>query len=877
MSTTVSVSGNSNTVTSNGTSGTIAVSPAPTVTVDVTTGGGSGSGSPGATGPTGPTGPSGPSGPSGEGVPAGGTTGQVLAKASGTDYDTEWVAGGAGGSTFTDGIDVTSTNTNTTFNVTNVSTIARTDDPGSGDYALSNVNGGVANFEAYSAGSGQTSSVSVAGSGASISAMGVNNASMALNNGNISASANSIALVQSANEAAVWMDDTVVSSEFLSATEGTSYSRVTPGSVEMDSADLTATSHGYVRATAMTSVEIGHVDPTGSSTVTFAGENATVNATNIALNGVLSVNAVPHIPVPDPTGETGKVLGTDGTNVSWVSPTAGTFPAQTGNAGKVLTTDGTDPSWSTTVTGDYLIQSPSNDMYQTVTDVWVKSGARVGDAHSEITLVSEGLLIQSTDDATGNASQLSVGTTSASLTYAASDNWRSNQINMTGSSVRFFGPELRFNNSPLLSGTKLGPAPTNMYTLTGSAHPDDTITVEPGATSLIEHTTGETYWAATLDTGAGLEGYIGAHYPDGHQEWAYRIDCGANESVKAIALDLENSGYMFALAHDSANASVTVVGMWISANDASIDWQSEYAVDEIHDPKMHLTPDGHLLIAFRNVTTGGDSEYHVASINRFNGTVAWAKKFTQTTSPNEVTGLHLTDAPDGAVWCVVTTATPQTGIYKITTEFGDIEALDVYPFEATSAAGDQKGALYLAAGTDLYRFDNLNPIWKRQSHYPITAMAPGTEDTGGVWILCTYDPTATGVDKAFVGRVNASGSVVMATSIIPTTTAADPELHPYCLSARRVGMPLVGIGMDQRMIFARVPNPYPGYPTQGSMFVDDTMVFDTATNASTTLGSNPVGGSTEFATASASVTRTTGSATLVEAANVVFGGPSVVG
>lgn len=39
------------------------------------------------------------------GVPTGGTTGQVLAKASGTDYDTEWVnaSGGSGGHTILDG------------------------------------------------------------------------------------------------------------------------------------------------------------------------------------------------------------------------------------------------------------------------------------------------------------------------------------------------------------------------------------------------------------------------------------------------------------------------------------------------------------------------------------------------------------------------------------------------------------------------------------------------------------------------------------------------------------------------------------------------------------------------------------------------------
>ena len=48
----------------------------------------------GATGATGATGPQGPAGP---GVPSGGTAGQVLKKASGTDYDTEW-ANESGGS-----------------------------------------------------------------------------------------------------------------------------------------------------------------------------------------------------------------------------------------------------------------------------------------------------------------------------------------------------------------------------------------------------------------------------------------------------------------------------------------------------------------------------------------------------------------------------------------------------------------------------------------------------------------------------------------------------------------------------------------------------------------------------------------------------------
>jgi len=45
----------------------------------------------GNTGPSGPQGIQGEAGPAGVGVPTGGTAGQVLAKASGADFDTEWV------------------------------------------------------------------------------------------------------------------------------------------------------------------------------------------------------------------------------------------------------------------------------------------------------------------------------------------------------------------------------------------------------------------------------------------------------------------------------------------------------------------------------------------------------------------------------------------------------------------------------------------------------------------------------------------------------------------------------------------------------------------------------------------------------------------
>lgn len=58
-------------------------------------------GATGAAGATGATGPQGPTGPAGPGVPTGGSAGQVLAKSSGDDYDTEWVNQSGGGGSYT--------------------------------------------------------------------------------------------------------------------------------------------------------------------------------------------------------------------------------------------------------------------------------------------------------------------------------------------------------------------------------------------------------------------------------------------------------------------------------------------------------------------------------------------------------------------------------------------------------------------------------------------------------------------------------------------------------------------------------------------------------------------------------------------------------
>lgn len=55
----------------------------------------------------GPVGPAGPQGAPGQGVPTGGTTGQVLAKNSDNDYDTSWIDQTGGGGSYTQGNGIT--------------------------------------------------------------------------------------------------------------------------------------------------------------------------------------------------------------------------------------------------------------------------------------------------------------------------------------------------------------------------------------------------------------------------------------------------------------------------------------------------------------------------------------------------------------------------------------------------------------------------------------------------------------------------------------------------------------------------------------------------------------------------------------------------
>lgn len=77
------------------------------------------------------------------------------------------------------------------------------------------------------------------------------------------------------------------------------------------------------------------------------------NSGNLTITGLVTpVNPSDATPksyvdniMPSQSGNTGKILGTNGVSTGWVSATAASLPAVVGNAGKILKTDGSIVSW----------------------------------------------------------------------------------------------------------------------------------------------------------------------------------------------------------------------------------------------------------------------------------------------------------------------------------------------------------------------------------------------------------------------------------------------------------------------------------------------------------------------------------------------------
>ena len=101
----------------------------------------------------------------------------------------------------------------------------------------------------------------------------------------------------------------------------------------------------------------------------------TVNNTSWKYDGSGWIRTTLSTAIPGQTGNSGKYLTTDGSNISWATVTA--LPSQTGNSGKYLTTDGTTSSWATVTalpsqtgnSGKYLITDGTTSSWSTVTSI----------------------------------------------------------------------------------------------------------------------------------------------------------------------------------------------------------------------------------------------------------------------------------------------------------------------------------------------------------------------------------------------------------------------------------------------------------------------------------------------------------------------------
>ena len=91
--------------------------------------------------------------------------------------------------------------------------------------------------------------------------------------------------------------------------------------------------------------------PTIPTESTVSGWGFTKNTGTVtSVNNIQPVNGNVTIPdeLPSQSGNSGKFLTTDGSDVSWATVDA--LPTQTGQSGKFLTTNGTDASWTTVST-----------------------------------------------------------------------------------------------------------------------------------------------------------------------------------------------------------------------------------------------------------------------------------------------------------------------------------------------------------------------------------------------------------------------------------------------------------------------------------------------------------------------------------------------
>lgn len=227
--------------------------------------------------------------------------------------------------------------------------VAKTDDTGTGVGGVSATNG--ANNGRGVAGVGKVSATADTGS-----AIGVFGRATDTHAGgsNIAIQANA---VNGANNLALYMQAGNIKSDTAQAwtlVTNTSALSVQSGLLNIDT----------------TNSRVGINDTTPSYALDVTGD---INCT-----GTIREDGSPLL--PSQSGNSGKVLTTNGTSTSWETVTSGdSLPSQSGNSGKLLTTNGTTPSWTTVNLdglSDVTINTPASTQILSYNgSAWVNSAA----------------------------------------------------------------------------------------------------------------------------------------------------------------------------------------------------------------------------------------------------------------------------------------------------------------------------------------------------------------------------------------------------------------------------------------------------------------------------------------------------------------------
>lgn len=367
-------------------------------------------GATGATGPMGLQGPAGPAGTNGQGIPTGGTTGQVLAKVNGTDYNTQWVTPNGSSGWGLTGNAGTNSGTNFIGTTDNQALVFRTNNvsrwqisPNGRLGILSTTLGGNSLF--IGGGNETTTGFSNTQVGAS---------SMTLNTtGNSNSAFGESALQQNT----IGIRNTAIgASSLLFNVDGNANVAVGFSSLQNNTSGSTNTAIGQ---NAFQTNTIGNnntalgfntsVSANNLNNATAIGAGAIVNAsnkirlgdnnvTNTEIAGQLRVNGqaigTNDFTLPATRGTANQVLQTDGAGTTqWVTPSAGGSGASVQLfANKVGGTGETPPlatsTTPTTIVFNNIVNAPSLGTYNNTTGVFTVGASGAGTYLIQVKLIT---------------------------------------------------------------------------------------------------------------------------------------------------------------------------------------------------------------------------------------------------------------------------------------------------------------------------------------------------------------------------------------------------------------------------------------------------------------------------------------------------------